>query len=365
MKTFVVSTLLVLFTLELNAQSPNLVLNPGFETLRANEKLDQINNLSVLENWTSPALTTPMLFTTVNGNIYDPHGSLWPFRARSGANVAGINVYGGTDVAPLREYIQGKLSRPLTQGKKYYFSFYVHYHCEGASSIGIAFLPGKMAAEAVGILPLQPVSWQRELNKYAKGEKTWALVRDSFIAYQPFTHFVIGNFFSNQDTRIESNGFDHHFAYIDDVEITEAPDASLPVVDSLEQRKWQRNIELAAAAGVATPKPAALTVYFDFDKSTLRKEEVARLDSLATLLLAQPALKLDIIGHASSEGADQYNLALSQKRAERVHRYLIRKGIPAQQLNLGARGEKEPVAANNTPEGRAQNRRALLIPAGE
>ena len=70
-----------------------------------------------------------------------------------------------------------------------------------------------------------------------------------------------------------------------------------------------------------------------------------------------PSGKLIIEGHTSSDGNDQYNLKLSQKRAEAVVRYLIKLGVDESRLEAVGKGETKPRYDNNSPIGRAKNRR--------
>ncbi len=98
-------------------------------------------------------------------------------------------------------------------------------------------------------------------------------------------------------------------------------------------------------------------VFFDFNKYNLKKESFPELDRLAEFIKSHENIKIEISGHTDSKGADEYNLQLSQKRADAVKNYLISKGCNAEQLISKGYGSQIPVADNNTDEGRQQNRR--------
>jgi outer membrane protein OmpA-like peptidoglycan-associated protein len=98
-------------------------------------------------------------------------------------------------------------------------------------------------------------------------------------------------------------------------------------------------------------------IFFDFDKATLRPESFNELDRLVKLLTENPTIKVELSAHTDSKGSDEYNMKLSQKRAESVVNYLIGKGISADRLIAKGYGETQPIDTNDTEEGRQNNRR--------
>jgi OOP family OmpA-OmpF porin len=106
-------------------------------------------------------------------------------------------------------------------------------------------------------------------------------------------------------------------------------------------------------------------VYFKFDSAELATNAESVLDENITKgqsvkLLQNPDIRIEVAGHTDSVGNDAYNLALSERRANTVRDYLIKKGVPADRLTAKGYGETEPVADNSTEEGRALNRRVGL-----
>lgn len=99
-------------------------------------------------------------------------------------------------------------------------------------------------------------------------------------------------------------------------------------------------------------------IFFDFNKATLRPESTNELERLIQLLKDVPGLKIEIGGHTDSKGSDSYNQTLSEQRAQAVVTYLTDKGgISKSRLEFKGYGEKEPIATNETDEGRQLNRR--------
>ncbi|MGA9364042.1 MAG: OmpA family protein [Bacteroidota bacterium] len=98
-------------------------------------------------------------------------------------------------------------------------------------------------------------------------------------------------------------------------------------------------------------------VNFDFDKPTLTSEAGTILDKAVTALRENPDVKVKIVGHTDNIGSKKYNDRLSVRRAQSVKSYLVSKGISAARLTTAGVGFSEPIATNDTPEGRAKNRR--------
>jgi len=90
-----------------------------------------------------------------------------------------------------------------------------------------------------------------------------------------------------------------------------------------------------------------------------------RLAKVSGIVLAYPSLHLSVEGHTDSIGSDDYNQQLSEKRAEAVRDYLIQQGISSDSVVASGFGKTAPVASNETPEGRQQNRRVELVLSGD
>ena len=103
-------------------------------------------------------------------------------------------------------------------------------------------------------------------------------------------------------------------------------------------------------------------IYFDTDSDALRAESHAALEEVGAMLREHMDLSLSIEGHTDSQGDDAYNLSLSDRRAAAVRNYIVTEfGIDPSRLQSRGLGETQPVASNDTPEGRQQNRRVELV----
>jgi OOP family OmpA-OmpF porin len=101
-------------------------------------------------------------------------------------------------------------------------------------------------------------------------------------------------------------------------------------------------------------------VLFAFNSADLTPSMQSRLDSVMGKLQDPSVTSIKVVGHTDSVGSDEYNLELSQKRASSVAEYLLSQGVTPNKVTSEGKGESEPVADNETEEGRAKNRRVEL-----
>lgn len=102
-------------------------------------------------------------------------------------------------------------------------------------------------------------------------------------------------------------------------------------------------------------------IRFDFDRSTLKLSALPELNKLVAFLQKNPMLKILIAGYTDNVGSVNYNLKLSQERAKAVFDYLVSKGIDAGRMQYRGFGNTHPVSNNQTPQGRAANRRTEIV----
>jgi outer membrane protein OmpA-like peptidoglycan-associated protein len=98
-------------------------------------------------------------------------------------------------------------------------------------------------------------------------------------------------------------------------------------------------------------------IFFDFDKADLRPESYNELNRLLNLFHRFPKVKIELSGHTDSKGSDDYNLRLSDDRAQSVRTYLLAQGVDPFRIDAKGYGESIPVETNDTDEGRQYNRR--------
>lgn len=123
-----------------------------------------------------------------------------------------------------------------------------------------------------------------------------------------------------------------------------------------------------APTSQAAGRPSvALNVFFEFNSDKILQNYYGDLDKLGNVLTAPQysAYRVQIEGHTDSIGSDSYNRRLSEKRAATVKRYLVQHfPIPSDRLVVKGFGKSKPIASNDTPEGRDQNRRVEVLNLG-
>jgi len=133
---------------------------------------------------------------------------------------------------------------------------------------------------------------------------------------------------------------------------------------SAEQQAASLEQQLKDLQAHRTERGLVLTlgdVLFDTGKATLKPGAYATIDRLASALKQVPTRTVTIEGHTDSVGSDEYNQQLSEQRAMAVQSALMQRGVGGSQIRAEGKGESFPVASNDTPSGRQQNRRVELI----
>jgi outer membrane protein OmpA-like peptidoglycan-associated protein len=102
-------------------------------------------------------------------------------------------------------------------------------------------------------------------------------------------------------------------------------------------------------------------ILFDFGKADLHQEAQLGLAKVSVILQQYPEMHIAVEGHTDNVGSEDYNLKLSEKRARSVYDFLVHEGVPAERLETKGYGMSQPVAPNETAEGRQKNRRVDLV----
>jgi outer membrane protein OmpA-like peptidoglycan-associated protein len=121
-------------------------------------------------------------------------------------------------------------------------------------------------------------------------------------------------------------------------------------------------LETSSKVEEKIPIPKDLVIYFAFDKSEFISDSESRkyFDKSNAYILQYTEARLNITGHTDAVGTTDYNQALGVRRAKALKVYFEKLGMPSTKIKIESKGEKEPVADNNSDQGRAKNRRAVI-----
>ncbi len=133
-----------------------------------------------------------------------------------------------------------------------------------------------------------------------------------------------------------------------------------PVVAAVEPPVEQ----VAPAAPPPEPFTISEMVNFEFDRSNILPQFEDTLNEVGSELGDRTEEQVFLTGHTDSIGTEEYNMALAERRAESVARYLQNQGVNPEQMVLQARGESQPIASNATEQGRFMNRRVEITTPG-
>lgn len=145
--------------------------------------------------------------------------------------------------------------------------------------------------------------------------------------------------------------------------------------DCVRTSSWSEDKKIIGCGAEPAPEPVAepappppevvtervslsAAALFAHDSSVFHRDAQPQLDEFANRVKALSSLKsVNIVGHTDSTGTEEYNQALSERRAASIKNYLIEQGVDANIITTSGMGESQPIATNATAEGRAQNRR--------
>jgi outer membrane protein OmpA-like peptidoglycan-associated protein len=130
---------------------------------------------------------------------------------------------------------------------------------------------------------------------------------------------------------------------------------------AMEQATAGTGVEVTRTSDNQLKLNVPADVSFDSGRADVKPELRAVLDQFANGLKTQPNTLVNIVGHTDSKGSDAINEPLSRDRAQSVKAYLVDRGVGSARIDTAGRGEHEPIADNNTAEGRARNRRVEIF----
>lgn len=359
-----------------NDTMPNLVPNPGFEQVKRQQcawtQEARKFNEEVMIGWNSPTETTPDHFSIkADADCWSNPAKKSKGRAapRTGDCMAGIKVYGkGNTPTYWHEYLQIELPEPLEAGKRYVAEFYtLRAVFSNVAANNLAMYLSAVPVKTRDCLPLYYPAQVREDDVIGDG---WHKVSGVIEAKGDERYVVIGNFCSDQLTqnRKMPEGERGAYYFIDDVNIRLAPEGMkttpVPMVcvppppkQRVEDHASTKQVAILDVEPEVGKRIRLDNITFDFDKAELKPGSEDEMQSVLDLLTDYPMMRIDIEAHTDDQGADDYNLKLSEARAKAVADWLIKKKVDAERITWKGYGESKPLVKGITEADRAQNRR--------
>lgn len=345
--------------------SQNLVVNAGFESYSACPQA--LGNLHAdLDYWETPTQGSTDYFNSCSDQMGVPENYNGAQPAMEGKGYAGFYAYAPGDY---REYLTGRLRRPLAAGATYVVT--VHVSLSERSDFALrefGLLLSNRPVRAATKKPLSRKYWfaDRENNHqfltlgnnaFASDTGGWLRLSASFTAAGGEQYLTLGNFEPNKQTRTQRTGRQSNrgaYYYVDAVAL-EPADAAVRQESSTRQGV-QTTGRFPLDSLMQLPE-----LTFEFDTSLISTTGKARLDSLYNFMQAAGHLRLELMGHTDSLGRPEYNLRLSEQRCRAVSEYLNGLGLDAGRIRWEGYGASRPVAPNNSGAGRSRNRRVEFV----
>ena len=318
-----------------NLFGQNLIENGGFEKKPISKILTRSWDLlnAIVD------CTPEYLHKAQGSKDYQPLTSyLGGMKAHTGIGMASILIEGRKENGCERTYLRGNFIEPLQKGKTYKIRLFVQIaplsNLNQESSIGV-FISDTRTIEHVNtnraITTLPPQYSVKLTENEIRSE--WKRIEFDYTSEGNESFIIIGNFVNSEEI---SNSV---HIYIDNVSV------------SSKTHKWSTIIPKFGKSFVLE------NIQFEPNKTILLPSANIELKKISDMFERYPNLKLEIGGHTDNSVGEIDNMKLSQLRAEEIKNALIKLGIPENKLVIKAYGATKPKKSNDTPQGKAVNRR--------
>lgn len=357
----------------------NYVPNPGFEESIKSPCHWNQKGISYMDEcfreWTSPTETTPdLLSNRVSPDCWAHPKKHSPGRQspKSGDQMMGMKVQGNGGTPTFwHEYLMVELDSTLYAGQNYYAEVWVlrsERSARASNNIGLLFTDTMVRTN--NRLPLYFTPHINAEKPIETRGSRWKKISGVFQADTDKRYLLIGNFYSDDQTEMVKypDGQRGSYYYIDDILVRDARDGerlSAPPKECIPPAPKKKIVEKAST--IETPVSAfelevgdvleLRNIFFEFDKAELLPESKDELEMLVHLLYDHPHMEVEISGHTDNVGSAEYNQKLSEARAKSVVDYLIEQKTDRDRVVYKGHGMAQPMASNDTEEGRQQNRR--------
>lgn len=265
-----------------------------------------------------------------------------------------------------KEFIQAKLVEPLHRGTTYRFSMEIRlafWSNAVLRSFGALFSKGGYGKQADAVKS-NMVDTVVKRGGLMKGFK-WFTIKGYYKADGGEKYITIGNFAREvKKDMIRMNlfkvGYKEAYYFADDIKLVKFKDEGEKAIEEIvgpDHKNITEDSSLVVNNDIKVGEKIALqNIFFDPGKSYLLPESYIELNKLAQYLMKNSGIQIQVNGHTDKSGLNLKNQKVSELRAREVFEYLIKKGVQ-NKLYFKGFGSSQPIASNDTDEGKAKNRR--------
>jgi len=347
-------------------KSQELIKNGDFEEFKRDSRFFLFN---ALKHWYKPT------WASSDYQTIDNHWKHQFLQPKFGKSYIGLVIGSNYDYA---EYGTTKLKQILKEDSLYCVSMYVALsEISTIAPFGVDILFTK---KRVSIFTRKHIAYKYKPdiiglgNHYITNRKNWIKISSVYKAkgnekYLTFGKFYDNNYFEFKEL-IDSKKTYHGYLYIDNVSLTPIQDSTLcdcnikriELSEIYKDTIMGENNEIKDSVIFKEGSRIELrNLFFETDSYELKEESEDELNSLYELLNKYPGISIQINGYTDNTGSEKRNLYLSENRAKAVVDYLKEKGIREERLKYKGYGSDNPIATNETEEGRAKNRRVEFV----
>ncbi|MFT4660361.1 MAG: OOP family OmpA-OmpF porin [Patiriisocius sp.] len=342
----------------------NLVPNNSFEKHAYCPSEFNQGQMNTVTDWQQASRGTSDYFHSCSRIVGVPENDFGWQEAYHGEAYMGLITFSPAS-SNYREYIQAQLLDKLVTGQKYCVEFYISLAENSkfmTDEVGIILSSAEIRSETDKVIRLEP-HISNPGNHILKNDRSWLLISDTYVAKGDEQHLIIGNFKDDNSTKVkrrniknaQSVPWDYSYYYVDNISVKPMMEedncsCTIPLIKEELKDSVQWKIDPMTEIDLQD-------VLFKFDKDKLVKKEKQKLNDVVKLMNANQFLQIEVRGHTDKIGGDNYNLELSERRANTVIDYLKERGIASDRISIKKYGSEKPRASNNDAKGRQQNRR--------
>lgn len=371
---------LVAVTLTPQAQTFNLVPNSGFEdtNIKKLRSYGQMEDVSM--DWFSATEVPADVFGdgAKGDKIGIPTNDYGTQEPAAGLCYAGFRAY-SKDPRMQRSYLEVKLPQMLDRDVMYCVSFDISLadlSRYAVNDIGVVVSDRKIEQPNLGDMILQP-DVKQKTNKVFQFAEGWEKFCGTFVGTGQEEYIVIGCFGSRSEMTIEKvkrpmgmtgPQLSHAYYFVDNVEIIEIQAKSQCVCSAVEERDMDLVYGSSSVQDedmTDVEKINASAIYYAFLKRTPTGSGKQTVADIATILKANPSMRINIVGHCDDDEASEGKInarykMIGKNRGDQIRRMLEAAGVPATQFSVSDIGAQDPANSRDTDISRAQNRRVTF-----